>query len=329
MFAAAVGLFLLPGCALAAPSLQPPIVPAARVSGDVQFGQTFLLRDSFALTLKSAKYTVERVNIGDACYFPQADEKLLVLRFRVENPGKDMLTFDGNSIPFSVMDAAGVSHESVQDVGLEPAQETAEFELKPGEAQDDLYTVLVTSGTGSDTALVVETGREGIKEDAVRCLLFGKVQPLSAPFTSPLDRSGATALRRVSARRGIFYPMALLDARLDSAAYTSQPLGGSPPDAGQRYLTATFTIQNKSPGRLGISGVNFTPVLRDAQGQTWEYNQSIYQPATDVPADTLLAPDAKTDIRFFWSLPTATRPQTLSLTEGESRAYVFDVSGVK
>ena len=306
----------------------PPIQPA-RPPGDIHFGQTCSLRDSFSVTLESAKYTVECVNIGEASYFPQAGEKLLVLRFRVQNPGKDALTFDGNSIPFSVIDAAGSSHESVQDVGLEPGRDTAEFTLKPGEAQDGLYTALITSAAGADAALVIEAGREGLPEDLVRCQLPGKVEPLAAPFANPADHSGATALRTVSAHWGVFYPMALLAARLDSAAYTAQPLGGSPPDAGERYLTATFTIQNKSAGNLGISGVNFTPILRDAQGQMLEYNQTILQPAADASADTLLAPGAEVSVRFFWPLPKAVRAKTLSLAEGLSRAYMFDVSGAK
>ena len=50
---------------------------------EIQSGQAYLLRDSVALRLKSAKYTAARVNIVAASYFPQAEEKLLILLRRL------------------------------------------------------------------------------------------------------------------------------------------------------------------------------------------------------------------------------------------------------
>lgn len=307
IYAAVLGLGFLP-MDLNAGSLSPP--------AEIQFGQIYPLRDSVALTLKSAKYTVVRVNIGAASYFPQAGEKLLVLHFRIQNPTKDTLSFDAGTIPFSVVDAAGVTHKSVQDVGVDATHQTAEFDLKPGEVKDDLYTVLITSAIGADMTLIVEAGREGIEEESLRCALLGRVTPLDA-------------LKIVPAAGGVFYPLALLDARLDTTAYTSLPLGGSRPDEAQRYFTATFTIQNKSAGKHGVSGMNFVPILRDAQGKTIEYNQTILKPAEDVSGDAVLSADAETSIRFFWALPKETRASSLSLAEGQSRACLFDVSSTK
>ena len=319
-FLAAFGLFLLAPCTLSA---------APQVPADVVFGQTCYLRDSVAITLESAKYSVERVNIGTATYFPQAGEKLLILHFRVQNPGKDTLSFDAGTVPFSDIDAAGVTHKSVQDVGLEPTHETAEFDLKPGETKDNLYSVVITSAVGQDSALLIEAGRQGIEEEFLRCPLAGKVLPLPAPFANSSDRSGATALRSISASAGVFYPLALLNARLHSFSYTMHPLGGSVPDEGQRYFTAIFTVQNKSADKHGISGMNFAPVLRDTSGKSVEYNQTLLQPAADVSGDVVLNAGAEVSVRFFWSLPIAGRVQTLSLTEGLSRSYVFDVAGAK
>ena len=307
IYIAALGLVFLPMGLQAG-----PLSPLA----EIQFGQTYPLRDSVALTLKSAKYTVVRVNIGAASYFPQAGEKLLVLHFSVQNSTKDTLSFDAGTIPFSVVDAAGVTHKSVQDVGVDATHQTAEFDLKPGEVKDDLYTAIITSSTGADKTLIVEAGREGIEEESLRCSLPGKVQPLDAPKSVPADG-------------GIFYPLALLNARLDLTAYTSLPLGGSLPDDGQRYFTATFTIQNKSAGKHGVSGMNFVPILRDMQGKTIEYNQTILKPAEDVSGDAVLSADAETSIRFFWALPKEIRAKSLSLAEGQSRAYLFDVSSTK
>jgi hypothetical protein len=324
---AALGLFFVKTSGVvAAPH---PMPMRASDPPEVQFGQSYQLRDSVAFTLKSAKYTVERVNIGAASYFPQAGEKLLVLHFRVQNVTKDTMSFDAGTIPFSVVDAAGVVHKSVQDVGLESSHATAEFDLKPGEVQDDLYTVLTTPAAGADTALVVEAGREGVDEDSLRFPLAGKVSPLPAIFASPDDRSGVSALKSVSGAAGTFYPLALLNARLDSTAYTDQSLGGTLPEEGQRYFTAIFTIQNKSAGMHGISGMNFVPTLRDVDGHIAEYNQTVLKPLIDATGDTVLKQDAEATVRFFWTLPKAAHALSLSLAEGQSRAYVFDVSGPK
>ena len=307
IYAAVLGFVFLPISLQAGPLLSP---------SEIQFGQTYPLRDSVALTLTRAKYTVARVNIGAASYFPQAGEKLLVLHFRIQNLTKDSLAFDAGTIPFSVVDAAGATHKSVQDVGVEATHQTAEFDLKPGEVKDDLYTVLITSATGADKTLIVEAGREGIEEESLRCSLSGQVTPLDA-------------LKSVPAAGGVFYPLALLDARLDTTAYTSLPLGGIRPDEEQRYFTTTFTVLNKSAGKHGVSGMNFVPILRDTQGKSIEYNQIILKPAEDVSGDAVLSPDAEMSVRFFWTLPKSARAQSLSLAEGQSRAYVFDVSGTK
>ena len=327
IYTAALGLFFLAATGLSAAPV--PMAPRASIPAEAQFGQPYQLRDSVAFTLKSAKYTVERVNIGAASYFPQAGEKLLVLHFRVQNLTKDTLSFDAGTIPFSVVDAAGVTHKSVQDVGLESSHATAEFDLKPGEAKEDLYTVLITSAAGADAALIVEAGREGIDEDSLRIPLAGKLTPLPAIFASPDDRSGMSALKSVPVAAGTFYPLALLNARLDSTAYTDQSLGGTPPEEGQRYFTATFTIQNKSAGMHGISGMNFVPVLRDTDGHIAEYNQTVLKPLIDATGDTVLKQDAEATIRFFWTLPKAAHAMSLSLAEGQSRTYLFDVSGPK
>ena len=327
IYAAGLGLFFLTTSGLHAAPFSTP--PKAFIPAEVQFGQSCQLRDSVAFTLKSAKYTVERVNIGAASYFPQAGEKLLVLHFRVQNLTRDTLSFDAGTIPFSVVDAAGITHKSVQDVGLESSHTTAEFDLKPGEVKNDLYTVLITAAAGADAALIVEAGREGIDEDSLRFPLAGKVSPLSAIFVSPLDRSGMSALKSVAVAAGNFYPLALLNARLDSTAYTDQSLGGTLPEAGQRYFTATFTIQNKSAGMHGISGMNFVPILQDSNGHLADYNQTVLKPLIDATGDTVLNQDAETTIRFFWALPKAAQALSLSLAEGQSRAYTFDVSGTK
>ncbi len=327
IYTAGLGLFFLTTSGLHAAPI--PMASRASIPAEVQFGQSYQLRDSVAFTLKSAKYTVERVNIGAASYFPQAGEKLLVLHFRVQNLTKDTLSFDSGIIPFSVVDAVGVLHKSVQDVGLESSHATAEFDLKPGEIKNDLYTVLITAAVGADAALIVEAGREGIDEDSLRFSLAGKVSPLPAIFVSPDDHSGMSALKSVAAAAGTFYPLALLNARLDSTDYTDQSLGGTLPEEGQRYFTATFTIQNKSAGMHGISGMNFVPTLRDTSGHIADYNQTVLKPLTDSAGDTVLNQDAETTVRFFWALPKAAHALSLSLAEGQSRTYTFDVSRTK
>lgn len=324
---AVLGLIFLTTSGLSAAPITMPL--RTSIHTEVQFGQSYQLRDSVAFTLKSAKYTVERVNIGAASYFPQAGEKLLVLHFRVQNLSQDIISFDAGTIPFSVVDAAGVVHKSVQDVGLESSHATAEFDLKPGDVKDDLYTVFTTSASGADAALTVEAGREGLDEDSLRFSLTGKVSPLPAIFASPDDRSGMSALKSVPGTAGTFYPLALLNARLDATAYTDQSLGGTLPEEGQRYFTATFTIQNKSAGLHGVSGMNFVPILRDMDGHIAEYNQTVLMPLIDATGDTVMKQDAEATIRFFWILPKAAHALSLSLAEGQSRTYVFDVSSPK
>src|SRR4051794_31520218 len=94
-FALTVLLVLGSGAAHAQPGKKAALKPQTErgvrgvtpLVGDVgQLGVTYTLPDSpWNFTLKSAEFSIGRVIIGGTVYAPQADQKLLVLRYTVQN----------------------------------------------------------------------------------------------------------------------------------------------------------------------------------------------------------------------------------------------------
>src|SRR3954470_2382991 len=73
------------------PSPERGVRGATPLAGDIgRLGVTYTLPDCpWNFTLKSAEFTVNRVIIGNNIYAPQADQKLLVLRYTVQNSSSE------------------------------------------------------------------------------------------------------------------------------------------------------------------------------------------------------------------------------------------------
>lgn len=161
----------------------------------------------------------------------------------------------------------------------------------------------------------------------IRFDLRGKVKPIPAPYADPADPSGATPLLAAPAAMGTYLPTGAFDIKLESVAYSTEAINKRKPAAGQRYLTAIFSIKNVSESRRGYGWSTWKPLVKDADGEKIEYNQTILKASRDEPANGNLEPGEEARVRFFFALPENVDARTITIGEGNGRSLVFDVSG--
>jgi hypothetical protein len=318
----------------AKPASGPVVLGTTQLPGDFgKIGTTYTIgaREPINFTLKSAEYSVTPRTFGQNTYVPKADQKLLVLHYTVHNPVPREQGYDWSDIRFTAVDARDTNHDGIQAVVRDGESLPLSIALKPAQKLDVVAAILVPA-EGVVPKLIVEREKGA---PVIRYDLRGKVKPLPAPIADPADASGATARKEVPTPAGQFVPTGVFDTRLDEVAYTDQSLFKREPGKGNRWITATFTIKNRTNRPQRYYWADFLPDLRDADGEKAKYTQALLKATRDELAQDDLAPGEETRIRFFFPLPNNVAGKTLKLAHGGAidarvaRVWAFDLTGAR
>jgi hypothetical protein len=325
----------------AAPSFaqggKPPVKPptqtgvkgATQLAGDNgQIGQNYMIGpkgEELVFTLTGVEYTVARVMLtggAETAALPKADEKVLILRYSVQNPQKSDQFVNALGLTITAVDAKDVNHVA-NFMGRQGGTDSVNITLKPAQKLD-VFTAITVPAAGPVPKLIIQRG-EGTA--VLRYDLRGKVKQLAAPFAA--DAAGASARTEVTATPATFYPLMRFDARLDSTAFSSAALGEHTLEEGQRFLLATVTLKNMHLDPSEYSAGEIRGEVTLASGEKVEARGLLH--ATR-PEETRgeVKPGAMATVRLFFVVPNGDAPKTLRLQETEeSRAYIFDISGTK
>ncbi|MEO7715616.1 MAG: hypothetical protein ABIY70_05410 [Capsulimonas sp.] len=339
---------LIPTAHAAAPKKHPVKKPVVGTRGTHQmaggegvFGETYTLKDGPNFTLLSAEYSLARINLSSSgAIVPKSDEKLLVLHFRAKNPRKDDLYLSKQFVDFQTVGMDGKTRDANQYIIHDGDKECLVVTLKPGQGIDDLTTACIVPADGPIPKLIMSKGREGTSEEVTRYSLGtaqNPVKPLAAPFADPADPKGATALANVPAVVGQTYPAGYFDITLDSLAFSSDKIGDSDPPDGKRWLVGVMTLKNQSYQPVYISAANaFKIFLKDSDGDKTMFDGSLRHVKNDDNTDDSPEFGETVRTRFYLPVPKDGAPgKTLNIAEsvdnsgGFSRAYVYDISGLK
>lgn len=306
----------------------PIVLGTTQMAGDFgKLGTTYTIGKSTPInfTLKSADYSVVPLTIGTNTWVPKANEKLLILHYTVQNPMPREQRYYWADIMFTGVDAKDTNRNFINAVVREGQVEPLTIQLKPAQKLD-VSTAIVVPAEGVVPKLIVERERDA---PVIRYDLRGKVTPLATGYGDPADTTGASALKEVPAKAGTFYPTGVFDTRLDEIAYVPGPLIKREAGEGKRFLTAIFTIKNRTASTQRYVWSDFAPDLRDADGEKVAYNQSILKATRDEATDGKLEPGEEARIRFYFPLPKEVAGKTLRLAEGDlssARVFAFDLT---
>ena len=300
--------------------------------GQGEIGKSYTLGKNSPInfTLKSAEFSVLRYTLGDLVA-PKFNQKILVLRFTVQNPSKSDLNIYYGSLKFTAVDDKDQNVEFDGYWSRDGESSKLDIALKPAQ-KIEVYAVAAVPANAKIPKLIVQHGNETVP--VVRYDLSGKVKPLTAPFADPADSSGSTALEVVEAKAGTYYPMGALDVKLEGTAFSGEKIDGKTLAEGKRFLIATVSVKNAAIGRdINVNYGIFVIQLTDAEGSSIKFDGYIIKPSRDEKLDTELKPGSETKFRVYFELPNDLGGKTLSINEtgvvSQSRAYVFDVSGTK
>jgi hypothetical protein len=288
-------------------------------------GRVYSLRKDTPLyfSLKSAEFTTQQVVVSDDLLVPDAEEKLLVLHFTVQNPSKDEQFVRWDSLNFTAIDAMNVNHEGRYVWGDEQSQQAVSISLKPAQ-RIDCYTAIEVPAKGPIPKLMVLPGREG-NGPILRYDLRDKVTALQAPIADPTDATGATALEIVPAAANVAYPLHSLDLTLEGLSWsTADLLGDGPREDGERYLVATVSMKNDAGTEQYARWDTLTLGLTSTDGEDLAYQGMLLATANRDFGQAI--PKGQTvRVRLVFLVPPDTTPATLSVREGQSRTYLYQV----
>lgn len=279
------------------------------------------------ITLTGAEFTVSRVNMGEYTYFPGADEKLLVLKYTIQNPNSAETQYDWSTLKFTAVSQDNVNREYVQNIAKQGNNESVNLALKPAQKLD-VFAVIVVPAKGTVPKLMVEhhTGGPVLRYD-----LKGQIKPLAAPFADPEDKSGITARAEVPAALNTFLPLGRFDARYEAATYAGSPLGEIEAEEGKRFFVATIRFKNAASASSNYDASVISAVLETSDDEKIEAGDMLkaksYERATGE-----LAANAEYTVRYYFQIPGDVTAKTLRLVENGDKtthALVFDVSAAK
>ena len=289
-----------------------------------QIGQVYKLRSGSPLyfRLNSAEYTVSQVPFSKALVVPEADEKLLVLHFSVQNPQNVEVMFRFDSLKFTAVDAMNVNHEA-KSIGDEQTQEDLQIHLKPAQ-RIEAYTCLVVPAKGVIPKLMVMSplANDG---PILRYDLRDIVTPLPAPLADPADPSGATALEVVPAQLNAPYSFRYYDATIEKYETVTTALDAAAPPNGGSYFVVTVLCKNKAANESVLRFDTFVPTLTDADGLQLKY-RNLLAGTTNTVFSQRVASGAEARVRFYFTVPKDSKPKKLGLREATSRTYQFEVA---
>jgi hypothetical protein len=277
-------------------------------------------------TLKAVELSAVRQTLRTT-YIPKQNEKLVILRFSVQNPQKTDFDLDYADFKFTLVDNKDRNYEV--DSYLARDGETQEFSaaLKPAQ-RVDVYMVHAVPADVSLPKLIVQRGGES-NAPVIRYDLRGKVKGFTAPFADPKDSSGSTVLETVPGKPGTYYPMGYLDGKFISATFSTEPMNKQGPPEGKRYLIATIGVKNAVRQDQNYDYSNFKFSLTDEDGSSEAFDGYLIRANRDERAEGTLKPDAETTFRVYFALSKSTTAKTLTIRERDSRAYSFDLSSAK
>ncbi len=305
----------------------PPVKGAVQMAGDNgQIGTTYTIGATGPLnfTLNSAEFTATRALFGEATIAPKSDEKLLLLKGTIHNPNKDLTGFDWGTLRFTAIDPNDANHEYENAVAKMGSNEVINVELKPAQKMDVFYVIRVPiKGPIPKLMVAHQSGGKVLRYD-----LRKVAKALPAPFADSADASGATGLSEIKSEVGTFYPLQNFDVKLVGTTFQDGKLGEFEPEEGKRFLVATVVIKNAGATAAYYDASTFAAALTDGEGEKSD-SMGFLKTTRPEGASGDLKPGAEYTGRFFFALPKDGKAKTLSLSEGESRTFHFDVSNTK
>ena len=299
-------------------------VPVASLDAALTTPRTMGTDPAFEFALKGLGFTVTRQRVGTDSFAPDAQSKLLLIRYSIHNSSGGAMPVNWSIPALQVTDSNGVNYPA-RDIGVGPDLVPIGGSISPDQTID-CCAVLAVPGRADATTLTV-TAQDAPSQ---KYPIGGQAQikETFARDTSAGTSAGFTALAEVPVQAGTFYPMYDLDFRLDGIVYGTRPQGKDEPPAGTQCLIATFTVRNPSPERRHLDSAGLAPVLTLSDGTITKWYGYPLSALRDERTNGDYNPEQEVKMRVFFDVPVSktVTPASFRFSEGQSRVYTSDVA---
>ena len=261
--------------------------------------------------------------MGKQCFTANADEKLLVLHFTVQNPGQTERLVRYDSLRISAIDDMNISRLQKQAWGLEKTNELVAFTLAPNQ-ETSLFCVIGVPAKGEPRNILVKSNRDNDGPD-LSYEVNGHVPALLSPFVDKSDPVGATALEEVAAKQGVSYPCDYFAVKVENMAYTTAPLTEIRLNKGDRFLVCTLLAKNHTPVEHMLRYDLIQPILTTDEGERMIYKGMLLE-NTDRAVAQMILPGDEMRVRIFFLVAKDAAPKRLMIQERKSRRYLYEVA---
>lgn len=294
----------------------------------IEFGKPFYLGNDLPVvfTMESAEFTCDRVYFSNTILTPNNDEKMLLLKFSLQNPGRSVMTVNWATCNFTTVDSSDTNREGTGYIGLQKNSEKMDMVLNPAQ-KIECYTVLMLPNDTMAPKLIVKPSGEGL---VLRYDLHGKVKGLTAPYADPKDATGATSVAEVPAEKDKLYPGTNFDFAYNGISFKSGKYAGSDPGEDYGWVVLSATIKNKAKDKLYVNWATITPALRGRSGSI-SFSNGVFASADGEGGfDTNLEPEQSAEVQFCFPVKNGAELKQFVLQEGENgRRFAWDLGSVK
>ena len=340
LFAIAL-IFACVACACAAtkpkpkpkPPAKPPvsgIQPALPMPGQwADLNKPYYLGEGkqIVFTLTNAAFSCDRLYFSDDIVTASGEEKLLVLKFTLQNPKKDVQSVNWATVRFTVVDSEDNNREGTDYVGQALNKQKLDMSLKPAQ-KVECYTCVKIPNDCSAPKLIVRPYDEFA---VLRYDLHGKVTPLQPPFMDPADTTGQTALAVVPGEKGKLYPGTNFDFGFDEIKFVGGTYADTEPEEGYGWAILAVTIKNMAKEKMYMNWATLTPTLKGKSGVISFGDGGVFANADgEAGAESEMEPGDSVGVQYCFPVKNGAVLNSFGLQEGDDgRRYQWDLGGVR
>lgn len=227
------------------PAISRPVLGTAQLPGDdgkLNQAYTMGTQGKLNLVLTGVRYGKSRWIYEGSTVAPDRDHKLMILSFQIQNPNKEITTFNDAALKFTAIDQEGENHEGEGHVIQKNGTKDLNIDLKPAQRIDCESVILVPAKGVVPKLMVAHRSGGGV----LRYDLHDAVQGLDKPYSE----NGTDAAERFAGEAGTYYSLLDSDVKYASTAFQERQLGNNTCDPTKEiYMLSRMTFRMETPGR--------------------------------------------------------------------------------
>jgi hypothetical protein len=279
--------------------------------------------------LVNAEYRADRFvgenSVGETySWVPLKNQKVLILRYTVQNPNPKDARLWYMSFKFTAVSADDQNSEQINHPWVGNNTKYQEMQLKPAQ-KVTLTTAILVPSQGDIPKLIVQRGFDE-KAAVVRFDLRGKVKKI---VDSAWSSNGIDTLDALEAKLDTYYPWGGSDIQVNGIEELGSTIGDIKAERGQKLIAIKIKARGITPTPSRIWYGEFGAKIKTSDGETTEirpYNNLLRGGRPEVFDGVVPVGDEQT-LRLVASIPSTASIESLKLTfknnEEIRRVYEF------